>query len=63
MKSKLTMRGKVFSSLSLLVVLCVTLGSCLNDGSTTPYQQLQEDIRKIDAYLAKNPPRSERYCY
>ncbi len=32
------------------------LGSCLNDDSTTPNQQLLEDIEKIDAYLAANPP-------
>lgn len=36
--------------------LCLTLGSCLNDDSITPYQQLQEDIKKIDTYLVNNPP-------
>jgi FKBP-type peptidyl-prolyl cis-trans isomerase len=49
-------RSKLVSSLSLLVALCMTLGSCLDSGGITPYQQLQEDIAKIDSYLAKNPP-------
>jgi FKBP-type peptidyl-prolyl cis-trans isomerase len=50
------MKSKVISSVFLLAGLCLVLGSCLNDGSITPYQQLQEDIRKIDSYLAANPP-------
>src|SRR5690606_35473729 len=50
------MKSKVLSSLVLLIGLCLTLGSCLDGDTTTPYQQLQEDIRKIDAYLASNPP-------
>jgi FKBP-type peptidyl-prolyl cis-trans isomerase len=49
-------RSKLVSSLSLLVILCMTLGSCLDDGGVNPYQQLQEDVKKIDAYLAANPP-------
>lgn len=50
------MKSKLVSSLSLLIALVLTLGSCLDDGTITPYQQLQEDIKKIDSYLANNPP-------
>lgn len=50
------MKSKVFSSLSLLVGLCLILGSCLDDGTITPYQRQQEDIKKIDTYLSDNPP-------
>lgn len=50
------MKSKVLSSVCLLAGLSLMLGSCLNDDSITPYQQLQEDIAKIDAYLEANPP-------
>lgn len=50
------MRSRVLSSLILLTGLSLVLGSCLNDDSITPYQQLQKDIAKIDAYLVANPP-------
>lgn len=50
------MRSRVLSSLILLAGLSLVLGSCLNDDSITPYQQLQKDIAKIDAYLVANPP-------
>lgn len=49
------MKSKVLSSLSLLAGISLTLGSCLNDNNVTPYQQLQEDIAEIDAYLEANP--------
>lgn len=40
-----------------MVGLCLVLGSCLNsDEIANPYQQLLEDVRKIDTYLANNPP-------
>lgn len=40
-----------------MVGLCLVLGSCLNnDELVNPYQQLLEDVRKIDTYLANNPP-------
>lgn len=50
------MKGRLLSSLCLLVGLGVMLGSCLNDNAITPYQQLQKDIQKIESYLAANPP-------
>lgn len=40
----------------LLVGISLTLGSCLSDDSITSYQRMQEEIAKIDAYLAANPP-------
>lgn len=49
-------KSKIISSIVLLGGLSLVLGSCLNDDSITPYQRLQEDIAKIDAYLAANPP-------
>ena len=56
MKSKVWMKSKLLSSLSLLAGISLMLGSCLNDDSITPYQQLQEDIAEIDKYLLANPP-------
>jgi FKBP-type peptidyl-prolyl cis-trans isomerase len=50
------MKSKSLSSLGLLAGICLTLGSCLNDNSITPYQRQQEDIIKIDKYLLNNPP-------
>jgi len=50
------MKSKLLSSLSLLAGISLVLGSCLNDDSITPYQQLQEDIAEIDKYLLANPP-------
>lgn len=50
------MKSRLLSSLVVLAALSLALGSCLNDDSITPYQRLQKDIAKIDAYLAANPP-------
>lgn len=50
------MKSRVLSSLIVLAGLSLVLGSCLNDDSITPYQQLQKDIAKIDEYLVANPP-------
>lgn len=50
------MKSKVLSSLVLLVGLCLTLGSCLDDDLTNAYQKLVEDVRAIDTYLVSNPP-------
>ncbi len=50
------MKSKLLSSASLLVGLCLMLGSCLDTNDTTPYQRFQEEIAKIDTYLALNPP-------
>lgn len=50
------MKCRVLSSLIVLAGLSLVLGSCLNDDSITPYQQLQKDIAKIDEYLVANPP-------
>lgn len=50
------MKSKLFISVSLLAALTLVLGSCLDTDNISPYQQMQEDIAKIDAYLAANPP-------
>lgn len=50
------MKSRVLGSLIVLAGLSLVLGSCLNDDSITPYQQLQKDIAKIDEYLVANPP-------
>jgi FKBP-type peptidyl-prolyl cis-trans isomerase len=50
------MKSKLFISVSLLAGLTLVLGSCLDTDNVSPYQQMQEDIAKIDAYLANNPP-------
>lgn len=49
------MKSKVLISLGCLAALSL-LASCLNEMGNSTYQQLQEDIRKIDAYLEANPP-------
>jgi FKBP-type peptidyl-prolyl cis-trans isomerase len=50
------MKSKIFISVSLLAGLILVLGSCLDTDNVSPYQQLQEDVAKIDAFLAANPP-------
>lgn len=50
------MKSRLLSSLILLAVCALVLGSCLNDNSITPYQQLQKDLDKIEEYLVANPP-------
>ena len=50
------MKSKIFISVSLLAGLTLVLGSCLDTDNVSPYQQLQEDVAKIDAYLVANPP-------
>lgn len=50
------MRSKIFISVGLLAGLTLVLGSCLDTDNVSPYQQMQEDIAKIDAYLTNNPP-------
>jgi FKBP-type peptidyl-prolyl cis-trans isomerase FkpA len=50
------MKSRLLSSLIVLAGLSLILGSCLNQESITPYQQLQKDIAKINAYLVANPP-------
>lgn len=50
------MKSRLLSSLVLLAGFALVLGSCLNDDSITPYQQLQKDLAKIDEYLVANPP-------
>lgn len=44
------MKGKLFIGIIIL------LSACLDDGSISPIEQAQKDIKKIDEYLDANPP-------
>lgn len=50
------MRSRFFISAVLLTALSFVFGSCLDTNNVSYFQQIQEDVAEIDAFLESHPP-------